>query len=237
MVQTREFPRSYTLFDFRCSTYHPIAYHEEPCKNPLHSQRGDHVVSSAAACSQAMTTSNFDHFPRSYLGTPPVKPLEEPPLLPPRRFSNRLRERSSGSSLSKLPEGTSSPRTSRVVDSPTPMEVDGFQLPSPSQMAHTSSSTFIPTTGGGYGQQGVVSTHAPAATASSSKQPDHGQEEGETPESSLYLSSYTGAITLGLYGRESEHTFKGATTLSGLVQNLGDIKGEMKRKVREKVGL
>jgi hypothetical protein len=117
------------------------------------------------------------------------------------------------------------------------MEVDGFRLPSPSQMAHTSSSTFIPTMGGGYGHQHVVPTNAPAATASSSKPPDHGQEEGETPESSLYLSSYTGAITLGLYGREPEHTFKGATTLSGLVQNLGDIKGEMKRKVREKVGL
>jgi len=117
------------------------------------------------------------------------------------------------------------------------MEVDGFELPSPSQMAHTSSSTFIPTTGGGYGYQNIVPTNTPAATAGSSKQRDDGQDEDETPESSLYLSSYIGAITLGLYGREPEHTFKGATTLSGLVQNLGDIKGEMKRKVREKVGL
>ena len=73
------------------------------------------------------------------------------------------------------------------------------------------------------------------AVAGSSNAP---QGDGEdAPESSLYLSSYMGAITLGIYGREPESTFKGATTLSGLVQNLGGIKGEMKRKVKEKVGL
>jgi hypothetical protein len=195
------------------------------------------MVSRVAAQTYNTSSSDTASFPPSYLGTPPTKPAEEPPLLPPRRFSNRLRERSSGSSLSKLPEGTASQTMSRVVDSPAPMEVDGFRLPSPSQMPHTSSSTYIPAMGNANGQEHIVSTHTLAATAGSSKKPDYSQDEGETPESSLYLSSYTGAITLGLYGREPEHTFKGATTLSGLVQNLGDIKGEMRRKVREKVGL
>jgi hypothetical protein len=113
------------------------------------------------------------------------------------------------------------------------MDVDGFRLPSPSQMPKTSSSTFIPTVGDLPGRSPLPPPRQPEV-ASGSKLPINGfqQDEQEVPESSLHLSSYTGAITLGLYNLEPTHTFKGATTLSGLVKHLDDIKGEIKRKVR-----
>lgn len=132
--------------------------------------------------------------------------------------------------MTQLPESPQNNQNqNQMYDSPPPMDVDGFRMPSPSQMAHSASSTFIPTSG-----LGGNAPDPPQRSVGSSKVPPVNGDE--TPESSLYLSSYMGAITLGIYGLEPEHTFKGATTLSGLVQNLGDIKGEMKRKVREKVG-
>lgn len=117
------------------------------------------------------------------------------------------------------------------------MDVDGFRMPSPSQMAHSASSTFIPTSNGAGAAIPDPGSWVRNSTAGPSNAPHNATNADDPPESSLYLSSYMGAITLGIYGREPEATFKGATTLSGLVQNLGDIKGEMKRKVREKVGL
>jgi hypothetical protein len=122
-----------------------------------------------------------------------------------------------------------------MYDSPPAMEVDGFRLPSPSQMANTSSSTFIPTLQNSPKPKRAVPA-SPLSNGNRFGQEDQ-REEDEYPESTLFLSSYMGAITLGIYGHESPATFKGATTLSGLVQGLGEMRGEMKRKVKEKVGL
>lgn len=51
----------------------------------------------------------------------------------------------------------------------------------------------------------------------------------------MYASSYTGSICIGLYGLEPKHVFKGASTLSGLMDGLGEAKKLLKDRIGHQV--
>lgn len=132
-----------------------------------------------------------------------------PPLLPPRRLSNRLRKLSQGSST-PVQEYTNG----KSMDSPSAMEVDPpLSLPNASKITQSSTDTFIPT----------------------ASPPAHRAEQigGKViKESSVYASSYTGSICIGLHGLEPKHVFKGATTLTGLLDGLVDARRVLRDRIQ-----
>lgn len=147
-------------------------------------------------------------FVDSYLGQRP-NGKNRPPLLPPRRLSNRLRRMSQGNST-PVQEYTSG----KSVASPSAMEVDSpLILPNASKISQSSTDTFIPT----------------ASPPLHRAEPTPTQE---IKESSIYASSYTGSICIGLHGLEPKHVFKGATTLTGLLDGLGDAKRVLKDRIQ-----
>ncbi|KAJ9094643.1 hypothetical protein QFC19_007856 [Naganishia cerealis] len=151
-------------------------------------------------------------FTNSYLGQRPNAKdgSSHPPILPPRRLSNRLRGVSSGHHTPSREANMQKP----TVESPSAMEIDSpILLPNASRMTNSSAATLIP--------------YMPTSPRSGME----AQVEA-TKESSVYVSSYTGSICIGLYGLEPKHVFKGASTLSGLMDGLG----EAKKLLRDRIG-
>lgn len=145
----------------------------------------------------------------SYLGQRPSG-NKRPPLLPPRRLSNRLRRLSQGSST-PVQEYTNG-KTS--IHTPSAMDIDPpLLLLNASKITQSSTDTFIPT------------ASPPLRRAEPTR-------TEETKESSVYASSYTGSICIGLHGLEPKHVFKGATTLTGLLEGLGDARRSLKDRIQ-----
>jgi hypothetical protein len=100
------------------------------------------------------------------------------------------------------------------IHSPSGMDVDPpLLLPNASKITHSSTDTFIPT----------ASPPRPRAEPLQTE---------EIKESSVYASSYTGSICIGLHGLEPKHVFKGATTLTGLLEGLGDARKSLKDRIQ-----
>jgi hypothetical protein len=112
-----------------------------------------------------------------------------------------LGQRQAGPHPPVLPSRRLSDRLRRRTSSQqTALDSSPMTLPNASRISGSSSTTFIPR----------------SATP-------QGVELG--PTSSIYASSYSGSICIGLYGLEPKGVFHGATTLRGLVEGLGKNAG------------
>lgn len=100
------------------------------------------------------------------------------------------------------------------IHTPSAMDIDPpLLLLNASKITQSSTDTFIPT------------ASPPLRRAEPTR-------TEETKESSVYASSYTGSICIGLHGLEPKHVFKGATTLTGLLEGLGDARRSLKDRIQ-----
>ena len=112
-----------------------------------------------------------------------------------------LGRRQAGSHPPVLPSRRLSDRLRRRSSAQqTALDPSPMTLPNASKISGSSSTTFIP-------RSATPSEGVPQAT------------------SSVYASSYSGAICIGLYGLEPRGVLHGATTLRGLVEGLGKRAG------------
>ncbi len=111
------------------------------------------------------------------------------------------------------------------------MDVDqDFHLPTPSRVGESAAETFIPSLGlrNGSGNYPATVPEDAISVAAPSNPPT------TTPESTLFITSYSSSITIGLYGQEQpiprNTTFAGlGSTLTGLMDGLEGLRCEMNR--------